>query len=251
MIGHRSRVRTTVLLLAAALLFLPSGVSAQGSGEGFLFKQPTVQVGLNGGYSFAHAGGPVLDFAQSELTLGKRDFDAASFGFALAVRASEHLDIAFDVRYSGSDAGSQMRDWEDQDGLAIVQTTSFKRVPLAINAKFYLQGQGRAVSQFAWIPQRLAPFLGAGGGTTWYEFEQKGDFVDFESLDILSLTLKSSGWTPTAHAFAGVDVSITPKFLWTLEGRYSFGSADTGAAFAFESIDLSGFQVTMGLSARF
>ena len=251
MIGHWSRVRAAILLLVVALPLLPSRTSAQSSGQGFLFKKPAVQVGIQGGYTLARAGGPVLDFARNELTLNKRDFDASSWGFEVAVPASERVDVGFDVRFSRSEAGSQMRDWVDQDFLPIEQRTTFARVPFAINAKYYLRGRGRAISEFVWIPETLAPFIGAGGGLAWYRFEQVGDFKDVASSDILNLELESNGVTPTAHVFAGVDLSISPRFLWKLEGRYGFGSAETGSAFGYESIDLSGFQGTIGLAIRF
>jgi len=144
-----------------------------------------------------------------------------------------------------------MRDWVDQDFFPIEQRTTFVRVPFAVNAKYYLRGRGRAISEFVWIPERWAPFIGAGGGLALYRFKQVGDFKDVESFDILNLKLESSGGTPTAHIFAGVDLSISPRFLWKLEGRYGFGSADTGSAFVYEHIDLSGFQGTIGLAVRF
>ena len=251
MIGHWSRVRATVLLLAATFPVLPSGTSAQGRGQGFLFKQLTVQVGVHAGYTLARAGGPVLDFARNELTLNKRDFDASTWGLDLAVRGSERLDIAFDVRFSRSEVGSEMRDWVDQDNLPIQQTTTFVRVPITVSTKFYLRDRGRAISQFVWIPAKWAPFIGAGGGLLWYRFEQKGDFVDIATLDVVNFTLESSGGTPTGHVFVGVDISLSPRFLWTLEGRYALGGATTGSAFNFDNLDLSGFQATIGLAVRF
>ena len=144
-----------------------------------------------------------------------------------------------------------MRDWVDQDDLPIQQTTTFIRVPVTVATKFYLLDRGRAISQFAWIPAKWAPFVGAGGGLLWYRFEQAGDFVDIVTLDVVNFILESSGWTPTGHVFAGVDISINPRFLWTLEARYGFGRAETGSAFAFDTLDLNGFQATIGLSTRF
>ena len=251
MIGHWRRVRATIFLFTAAFPLLPSPTTAQASGQGFLFKQPTVQVGVHGGYTLARAGGSVLDFARSELTLNKRDFDASSWGLELAVRAKERLDIAFDVRFSTSEVGSEMREWVDQDNLPIQQTTTFVRVPVTVGAKFYLGDRGRAISQFVWIPAKLAPFVGAGGGFLWYRFGQNGDFVDIVTLDVVNFTLESSGGTATGHVFAGVDISIGPRFLWTLEGRYGLGGATTGSAFNFDHLDLSGLQATIGLAVRF
>jgi len=250
LIGHWSRVQATFFLVAASL-FLPSGAFAQSSGQGFLFKQPTVRVGILGGYMVAQASGDVLDHARDQLTLGGRDFDASTWGVEFAARGGKRFDVLLDFRFSRSEVRSEMRDWVDLDNLPIEQTTRFTRMPLTLSARFYLRDRGRAVSQFAWIPEKFAPFVGVGGGVTWYEFEQVGDFVDIETLDILNFTIESNGAAPTAHAFAGVDISINPRFLWTLEGRYSFGNATTDYSFNYDQLNLRGFQATIGLSARF
>ena len=250
LIGHWSRVQAT-FFLAAATLLLPSGAFAQSGGQGFLFKQPTVRVGILGGYMVAQASGDVLDHARDQLTLGGRDFDASAWGVEVAARAAKRLDVVLGFRFSRSDVRSEMRDWVDLDNLPIEQTTTFTRMPLTLSARFYLRDPGRAVSQFAWIPAKFAPFLGVGGGVMWYRFKQAGDFVDIETLDILNFTIESNGAAPTAHAFAGVDISMNPRFLWTLEGRYSFGSATTDFSFDYDQLSLRGFQATIGIGARF
>ena len=242
-------------LLTATLPLLPSGTYAQSSGQGFLFKQPWVQVGVNLGYTVAHAGGAVLNHARDQLILGRRDFDAPTWGVEFAVRGSERLDLALDFRFSRSDVRSEMRDWLEE-GFPIEQTTIFTRVPVTVSTRYYLRDRGRAISQFAWIPAKWAPFVGAGAGLTWYQFEQIGDFVDIATCDptgcaIVNLTIESKGAARTAHAFAGVDISMSPRFLWRLEGRYAFGRARTGYTFDYDNLDLSGFQATIGLSARF
>ena len=251
MIGHWSRIRATVFLLTAAVPLLPSRISAQRGGDGFLFKQPAFQLAVHGGFMRARAGGKVLDRAREDFTLRRRDFDASSWGLQLAFRGGERLDIALELRFSKSEVGSESRPYVDLDNLPIEQTTTFVRVPITVSTKFYLRDRGRAVSQFAWIPERWTPFVGVGGGLHWYRLKQEGDFVEEPSLDILSLTLESSGAAPTAHVFAGVDISISPRFLWTLEGRYGVARARTGAAFNFDNLDLSGFQATIGLAVRF
>lgn len=251
MIGDWSRTRATFLLLAATSPLLPSPTFAQGTGQGFLFKQPSLQLGLHVGLTRARAGGAVLNRALDDFTLSKRDFDASSWGLELAVRGSERLDIALDVRFSRSEAGSESRPYVDLDNLPILQTTTFVRVPVTLSAKYYVRDRGRSVSRFAWIPEKWTPFVGAGVGFHWYRLKQEGDFVEEPSLDILNLILESSGAPGIAHVFAGVDISMSPRFLWTLEGRYTLGSAKTGYAFNFDKLDLRGLQATIGLSARF
>ena len=255
LIGHWSRVRATFFLLTVTLPLVPSATSAQSSGQGFLFKQPTFQVGVHAGYMLADAGGAVLNHARDQLTLGGRDFDASSWGVEFAVRGSERFDLALDFRFSRSDVRSEMRDWLEE-GFPIEQTTTFTRIPVTVSTRFYLRDRGRAISQFAWIPAKWAPFVGAGAGIIWYRFEQNGDFVDIATCDptgcaIVNFTLESNGWARTAHAFAGVDISISPRFLWTLEGRYALGRDRTGLSFDYDNLNLSGFQATIGVSARF
>ena len=254
MISHWSRVRATLFLLIAAFPLLPSGTSAQ-SGQGFLFQRPTLHVGFDVGYSVAHAQGRVFNHARDQLTLDRSDFDAPSFGIQFGVRVNERFDLGLDLRFSRSDVRSEMRDWLEE-GFPIEQTTIFTRVPLSVSGRYYLRDRGRAISRLAWVPAKWAPFVGGGVGLTWYQFEQIGDFVDITSCDpigcdIVNLTIESDGAGPTGHVFAGVDVSINPRFLWTLEGRYAFGHATTDYAFDYGNLDLGGFQATVGIAVRF
>ena len=251
MIGHWSRVRATFFLLTAALPLLPSGTSAQGTGQGFLFEEPRVRVGVDFGYALAHARGAVLNHARDQLTLDRGDFDASSVGVEFAVRATKRFDVALDIGFSRSNVRSEMRDWVDQDLQPIEQSTMFMRIPVTVSGRYYLSDRGRAVSRFAWIPPKWAPFVGGGVGLTWYRFEQDGDFVDIQTLDVLRLNIESQGAGTTAHVFAGVDVSISPRFLWTLETRYIVGHATTDFAFDHRNLDFNGFQATVGIAARF
>ncbi len=250
---HRSRLqRRLVLVAVASTLSLPLAVSAQAGGDGFLFKQPYASFGIWGGYALAQAGSEVFDFASEYLTIDKNDFASSAWGAELSVRATERLDIAAGVGLTHTSTRSEFRDWVDGDDLAIEQTTEFTRVPVTLRAKWYLRDRGRSVSRFVWIPERWTPYVGAGGGVVWSRFVQDGDFVDFETLDVFASQLESEGTTGTAHVFSGVDISLGTKVVLTGEGRYSWGKMAMGQDFAdFDSIDLSGFQATVGLSLRF
>jgi hypothetical protein len=250
---YRSRLQRRMVLASVALMLgLPLSVSAQAGGDGFLFKRPTASFGIRGGYALALAGSDVFDFASEHLTVDKSDFSSSAWGAELSVRATERLDIAAGVGLTYTSTSSEFRDWVDGDDLAIEQTTEFTRVPVTLSAKWYLRDRGRSVSSFVWIPERLTPYVGAGGGVVWSRFVQKGDFVDFETLDVFPSALESEGTTGTVHLFSGIDVSLGTKLLLTGEGRYSWGKMTMGQDFEdFNSIDLSGFQATVGLSLRF
>ena len=249
---HRSRLqRRAVLAAVAAALTLPLAVSAQAGGNGFLFKQPTASFGIRGGYALTR-GSDVFDFAHEHLTIDKSDFASSAWGAELSIRASERLDIAAGVGLTHVSKHSEFRDWVDDSDLPIEQTTEFTRVPITLSAKWYLSDRGRSVSRFVWLPERWSPYVGVGGGVIWSRFVQDGDFVDFETLDIFPSVLESEGTTGTAHVFSGIDISLTPKVVLTGEGRYAWAKMKMGRDFDdFDSIDLGGFQATVGLSLRF
>ena len=234
------------------MVSVPMAASAQAGGPGFLFRRPTFSFGIRAGYARPQAGSEVFDFARETLTLGTNDFASSAWGADLAFRASERLDIAAGVGVTRSSTRSEFRDWVDLDDLPIEQTTTFLRVPMTVSAKWYFKDRGRSVSQFVWVPERWSPYVGLGGGWVWYQFEQEGDFVDFETLDVFYGLLESAGATPTAHVYSGVDLSLGPRFVLTGEGRYSWANMDMGRDFVdFDGIDLGGFQATVGLSVRF
>jgi hypothetical protein len=240
------------LLAALGALAAPSTASAQRSGDGFLFGQPAGTFTLRGGFDRASAGSDVFSQAIDQLTLGRNDFSALSVGADLAFRLAPRLDVAFGAAYSGSEAPSEFRDFVDQDDLPIEQSTTLRRVPLTASLKAYLAPRGRSIGRFAWVPSKIAPYVGGGGGAMWYRFQQQGDFVDFETNEIFPDELESSGWTPTGHALAGIDVSLGPRFLLTGEGRYTWARASLGNDFVgFDRIDLSGFALTAGVAVRF
>ena len=254
--GHCKRLARGVLLAAVAavlsVLAVPMTASAQAGGPGFLFRRPTLSFGIKGGYALPQARSEIFDFARDELTLETGDFASSAWGAEIAVRATERLDIAVGVGVTHTSKRSEFRDWVDLDDLPIEQTTTFTRVPTTLSVKWYMWDRGTSVSRFVWVPERWSPYLGVGGGAVWYRFEQEGDFVDFETLDVFSAILESDGTTGTVHMLGGVDLSLGSKVVLTGEGRYSWGSMEMGRDFVdFDNIDLGGFQATVGLSFRF
>jgi hypothetical protein len=97
--------------------------------------------------------------------------------------------------------------------------------------------------------------VGAGGGALWYDFTQSGDFVDALApapQPIFTDLFDSKGWTPSAHAFGGVDIRLTRILFMSLEGRYLWASAKLGRDFQhFDPIDLAGFRLSAGVNVLF
>ena len=250
------RVRTIQALLVAALfaVFPPEDAVAQGQGgQGFLFRQPIVSLGFRTGYTVPRAGSEIFAHTRDQLTVEKSDFEGNYYGGEIAVRMSDHFDLAFGVGHTSSITPSEFRDWVDTDDLAIEQVTEFSTTPVTLSAKYYLMDRGRSIGRFAWVPSKMNVFVGGGVGLTFYRFEQSGDWVDFETLDIFNTQFRSVGRGAQLHALAGLDVSINKNFYLTGEGRYLWADAAINERFfeGFDDVDLAGLQFSVGISVRF
>ena len=190
------------LPLAFVVALLTGGGHAEGAtaqGADFLFKRPTVTLGAWFGYALPGANSEIFDFTRDQLTIEKSDFNALSFGGEVSVRVADRVDAALSLGYEQSTARSEFRDFIDDRDLPIEQDTRFSRVPLTVGLKAYVLERGRRISRLAWIPSKWAPYVGAGVGIVWYQFEQTGDFVDFDTFDIFFDTFESRGSSPLAY----------------------------------------------------
>ena len=240
------------LLALAAMLAPWRSAGAQDAGNGFLFGVPHATFGLRVGYDAAMAQSDLFSFVTNDLTLKRSDFSSPTvqtdFGFNLSPR----VDAVLGFGYSRSVAQSQYRGWLDNNNLPIQQGTEFTRVPLTVNLKAYLQPPGRSLGRFAWVPARVAPYVGAGVGSMWYKFRQSGDFIDTTTTNVFNDTFSSSGWTPMADVFTGADFSISPSMALTVEARYAWAKGALSNDFAgFNRLDLSGVSLTGGLTFRY
>jgi hypothetical protein len=248
-------MKRIVLPLALALslattLAVPATVHAQG-GPGFLFSRPKVSLGIRTGYSLPRLSSHIFDFSRQEFTLNRFDFDAPYLGGEFAFQLSEQWDAAISAGWSESHGRSEYRQWVDQDELPIEQETTFQTVSASVGVRYYFSERGRSIGRFAWVPSRLNPFVGAGVGVVSYEFTQSGDFVDFETLDIVFDSLSSSGSGAAAYASAGADLSIGKQLYLTGEARYTLAGGELSDSYAaYDWIDLSGLRVTAGISVR-
>jgi hypothetical protein len=112
--------------------------------------------------------------------------------------------------------------------------------------------RGRQIGRFAWVPRTFNPFIGGGVGFISYDFEQEGDFVDYETLDIYYDRIVSSGESFLARAQAGFNLSLGNQFVLTAEGRYNWSNTPMEGGFVgFDNIDLDGLQLIGGLAVRF
>ncbi len=242
-----------IAFVALAQFAAVPAARAQDSGDGFLFFPPSGSWTLRGGYAMPNAGSDIFSFTRNNFTINRGDFSTFDVGGDLAFTLSPRFDLVFDISYSGMSKGSEYRNFVDNNQQPIQQTTSFQRTPITVNARYYLTERGRQIGHYAWVPNRIVPYVGAGVGVMYYDFEQKGDFIAADStMSVYSDAFRSRGWTPTAQVLAGAEWELGPRWSLRTEARYLAGSAALSSDFVgFHRIDLSGMTSSVGFFLRF
>lgn len=255
-------VRNAICL--TLLLVAPSAATAGGPDDqsprvanssptpDFFIGRPHASLGLRGNWFMASANSDLFDFVTKHLTLERTSFNTPTFGGELGISLSSRLDLVASFEFGKSATPSEYRDFVDNKLLPIQQTTSFKRTDITGTLRYALLPKGRSISRLAWIPRVVTPYVGAGGGMLGYEFQQTGDFVDFQDLRVFTDVFDSSGWAPSAHVLGGVDVQIYRHVFMSFEGKYTWSSAKLEQKFIhFAPIDLGGARYGAGIHLVF
>lgn len=251
---RKTRFVITALLAAACTFAATRDLAAQeSSGNGFLFGAPYGSFTVRLGYSGASAGSDLFTQMTKDLSLKRSDFASFGYGADFAFGVLKRLDLVVSADISGMEKKSDFRDWQDNLGKPIEQTTAFSRDAFAISAKYYLIAPGRTLGRFAWVPARYTPWVSAGVGRTLYHFKQGGDFIDFKDNNrVFKDTFESSKWGMTGQIAGGIDWNLNQRFALTTQAKYFWGKADLDLDFSgFQPIDLSGIGMTGGLTIRF
>lgn len=251
------RIRCRTPLVAGAILALGTfaPVHAQSSGDGYMFHAPEGRLTLRAGYDHANARSDVFDQSVDLLTLKRGDFSGLTLGAEAALSIGSRFDVSADLSFSHKTKGSEYRNLIDNNNLPIEQSTTFDRIPLSLNARFYLVEPGRAIGKLAWIPSKVVPWVGGGAGYMYYRFNQTGDFVDYQNNNVFTATNgefdTTGSWTGMYQAMGGADISLSPHVALRLDSRYVWAKAPLSSNFrGFDKIDLSGVQGTLGLTYR-
>lgn len=232
--------------------------TAQAAGNpDFLFRTPRFSLTARGGFLQYRARGELFDFTTDRFTADRSDFRGGGLGLELGIWAGDRWEVMLGFDGGQATVHSQDREWDEElpDGsfVPITQTTRLRIGPVAqVGLKGYVLPRGESISQFAWAPAPIAPFIGAGAGYSGYSFRQWGDFVDEVREEIFEESFVSEGGSFITFATVGADVNLRRNLAFTAEARYQWGEDRLDGDFsAFEPLDLSGLRLTAGLSVRF
>jgi len=221
--------------------------------RGFLFQRPRGTIAIRSGLLFHRAGSDVFTFAAERFTVERSDFRALSIGVEGTIWLGDHLEGTLTIDGSRVTRPSEARNWLEEDGSPIRQSTRLTVGPsVALGARYFLFERGESFGRLAWIPTRLNLFVGAGGGIAPYRFEQWGDFVNETTATIFTSDVESKGAVFTPYLSGGSTLRLTPRIALLIEGRYQWGETELKDQFSgFEPIDLAGLRTSLSLGYSF
>jgi hypothetical protein len=251
--------------LAAGLLLL---VPALAFSDSFQFRVGYFMPGAPGNVLTNPNSLWAIEFSQMSFT--KSDFGAFTWGggyeyflnknisLCFTLDAYRHEETGYYLDWVGTsfDEGEFALPYDYYDGYDIFQAFRVSSVPLQFSVKLLPLGR-RA---------KLSPFIGGGGTWAFWRVQMYGEMVDFSDpwiyedpelgdIDIYPITGvngiekgMSWGW----HAFGGFQIPIGFRTTIEAEARYQWLKAKFNDWYVgFDDFDLSGLQLTVGLSYWF
>ena len=179
----------------------------------------------------------------SELyTVQKSDWRGFSGGAEYSFNLSEQFELGLHIDGYGRSINTEYRDFERPSGRPNTQTLKLTTAPVGFTLRFVPCGRHHAT-----------PYVGVGADVIYYEYEEFGDFIDFEdpALNIISDDFVDQRAAGGFHAVAGLRLPINHDFAITAEGRYLWAKKDMGEDFRGNKIDLSGPSAFIGVHISF
>lgn len=205
------------------------------------------------GRFFPEGGGEFWDESQDVFTLKISDFDEFMWGSSYVRSLSNHFEVGLNIDVYQETVGSSYKDFVDSNLRPILHDSELEMIPLTVDVRFLpagryrMRGSGKRVLKPAF-------YIGAGIGVNFWDYEERGDFLDFtfDPPEIFFDVFRDDGEAFQAHALIGLDLPVSPRFNWQFQGRYTWADDDLGGAFSgLGKIELGGAAAFVGGSVRF
>ena len=190
-------------------------------------------------------GGSFWDDNESVFTLGVSDFDDINLGVTYLNGWGKYLEFGFNADFYDATVLSDYQGFTDGSGFPIFHDTRLATVPLTADVRFVPGGR---------FGNRTMLFVGAGAGVNFWNYEEFGDFIEFDlpGQPISFGVFEDRGAAFETHVLAGFEFPISPRVNFLGEGRYSWSDDKLQEDFAgFGKIELGGASVNVGVSIRF
>lgn len=173
----------------------------------------------------------------------KDDFAGAFGGIEFTRNLSANLELGLSIDGYGKEIPTSYRDFTRPSGREIEQTLRLAIVPASAIVRLLPSGRYR----------KLTPYVGAGVAAIFWQYEEFGDFIDFDASGqpVVADSFKSTGTTTGLVLNAGLRYSINEDFQVTADFRNFSGKQKMGGDFAPNEIDVSGAALTLGFRLTF
>jgi len=224
---------------------------------------------FKGGYLQLQMKSDLWDTEFENMRLGKKDYYDTSFGlgyeyfinrqvsFVLSVEWYDKAETGIYKNFVGDTIDGDDYAFDYGEGFAIEHVFSVSIVP--IQASLKLMPHRRAGT--------IIPYIGGGIGlylwnvriqgenvdpNEWEWFYDPGLDEDVKGYTIYPANAEESRISVGFHAFAGIMVPLVRQVTLDIEAKYNYAEGTLKDSFqGFKPFDLSGFQVTAGLSLWF
>lgn len=233
------------IAVASILVAAPAAAAPPGSDGAFTFRL--------GGF-FPSGNSAFWDTNEAAFTLDHSDFNGIIGGVGYTASVNNYFEVGANVDFYAEAVTAADRFYVDQFGFPILHDSRLEEIPLTVDFKVLPAGRyARRGPEGRHYVRRPVPYLGAGIGLVYWEYEEEGDFVATD-LSVVYDRLTDTGTAFETHVLAGVEFPVSPAWNITLEGRYSWAEASPGGAFSYVNsgkLDLGGASVFVGGALRF
>jgi hypothetical protein len=224
------------------------------------------------GYFIPSAKSDLWNIEFENMSFEKHDFEAVTFGMSYEYFMTREFSLVFGADYYGRSQYGYYRDWVGYtiDGYDYAFPYS------SYDGDYDISHQFRTWMSPFQISIKLSPFGRRsgiipyiGGGVSFYLWSValEGDMVDFEDqyvyedpdlgdVDVYGIVFtdahEHTNFDVGFHAFAGITIPIAPRTAIEAEFRYNYAKGGLHDAFRdFNSFDLGGYQISVGLNYWF
>lgn len=173
----------------------------------------------------------------------KEDFTGGFGGLEFTKNLAPNLELGLAIEGYGREIPTSYREFTRPSGREIEQTLRFVVVPTSAIVRFLPSGRYRT----------LTPYAGVGVAAMFWQYEEFGDFIDFDSrsFPVVFDSFKSTGVTPGLVLNAGLRYRVSEDFQITADFRNFSGKQTMSGDFSPNEIDVSGAAFTVGFRLTF
>ena len=180
-------------------------------------------------------------------TVDNGDFAGVYGGAEYSFGLGEKFEVGLHVDGYAKTRHTAYRDFERPSSREINQSMELQVIPVGMTLRF-VPRPGRS---------QVTPYLGVGADAVFWNFEERGDFIDFDDdgLPVVPDIFYADGTAPGFHVAAGLRVPVGYDFAIVGEVRYLWADDDMGGDFGAyvgdHRLELSGLTATVGMTIRF